>query len=274
MRSLLAEEAERMLEHCHLWFTRITLFHAFTLWAMPDGSDGQEVGDEQAHRFRRGRREARDRARRIVDGWQAGDDHPFVVETRTLCRDALRTGHPGQYIWIDESGTLAKLGVGRSRPNDIPSKRLWISPATGWMSLAPRAFKLIGEISVALNLAEGTDSLRREQRLKRLGSSATLPPCLTQRAGREALRPLGGPEGGGPRPGSTCLPGCGARLCPYPPPGRPPLRGELGEAFCRAQGNAVDGTLSGALRRDGVPPRDRKALWRDLEQRARGVTHG
>lgn len=274
MRSLLAEEAERMLETCRLWFTRITLFHAFTLWALSNGSDGAEPGDETEHRHRRRRREARDRARKIVAGWSGTDEHPFVVETRELCREALRTGHPAQYIWIDESGTLSKLGVGRSRPNDAPSKRLWISPATGWMTLQPRAFKLIGEISVALNLAEGTDSTRREQRLRQLGSAPTLPLCLTQRSGQEALRPLGVSENGGPRPGCTCLPGCKARLCPYPPPGQPPLRGELGEAFSREQGNAVDGALKSAVRRDGVRPRDRKAVWRDLEQRARGAAHG
>jgi hypothetical protein len=273
MRSVLAEEAERMLQDCRLWFTRITLFHAFTLWAMPNGHTDGGGGDEGAAARQNGRRrQARDRARRIVEGWPAGGGHPLVAEAAALCRQALATGHPGQYIWIDETGTVSKLGVGRWRPQDIPSKRQWISPATGWMSLDPRAYKLIGELCVVLNLTEGTDGRRREQRLQRLGSSTSLPPCLCRSGGREALRPLGGRQDGGPRPGSTCLAGCSAHLCPYPAPGETPFRGELGEAFCRAQGNAVDGALTSAVGRNGVPARERKALWRELEQRARAQT--
>jgi hypothetical protein len=270
MRNFLAEEAERMLERSHHWFTRVTLFHAFTLWGLDADDNGDDPSlDAPARERRRGRRQARARARRIVNGWETDRGHPFVGQTAWLCQKALRTRQPGRYIWIDETGIVSKLGASSSRPEDIPNSRLWISPAAGWMALDPRALRLVGELIVALNLAEGVDDVRREQRLRRIGEATALPPCLTQRGGRTALHVGGGENGGGPRPGSTCVAGCKIHLCPYAPPGQAPPRGELSEAFCREQVNAVDHAFPWMRRHDAVRGGELKAFWKEMEARAR-----
>jgi hypothetical protein len=269
MRNFLAEEAERLLEGSDYWFTRVTLFHAFTLWGLADDEDDASSANGAVHERRRVRRQARDRARRIVNSWNTDRSHPFVHETASLCQEALRTRRPGRYIWIDETGIVSKLGASSSRPEDVSNSRLWISPAAGWIALHPRALRLVGELILALNLAEGADGTRREDRLERMGRATALPPCLTQRNGRAALQIRGG-QYSGPRPGSTCVPGCSIHLCPYPPPGQAPLRGELSEAFCRRQVDAVDHVLWSRLwRRDRVPPGQRKKFWEQMEERAR-----
>jgi hypothetical protein len=269
MRKFLAEEAERLLEHSRYWFTRVTLFHAFTLWGL-DGDESEATAEGAAARKRRrAGRQARDRSRRIVNGWATDRSHRFVRETASLCQEALRTGQPARYIWIDETGVVSKLGASGRRPEDIPNSRLWISPAAGWKALEKPALKLVGRLILALNLAEGVDDRRREQRLDRLGRAPALPLCLTQRGGHEALQVDGSENGHGPRPGSTCVPGCSANLCPYSPPGQAPPRGELCEAFCRQQVNAVERDPRDVLRRDGVRAGELKKFWKTMEERAR-----
>jgi hypothetical protein len=270
MRNFLAEEAERLLERSQFWFTRVTLFHAFTLWALDADADADSDASGASQNGRRARRQARDRARRIVNGWNTDRGHVFVRQTASLCQEALRTRQPCRYIWIDETGVASKVGASSSRSEDVPNSRLWISPAAGWMALDRRALRLVGDLILVLNLAEGVDATRREQRLSRIGRAGALPPCMTQRNGREALHVLGGKNSRGPRPGSTCVPGCAHHLCPYAPPGHPPPRGELSEAFCRQQINAVVHVVRYWLsRRRGVRPKELRGFWKKMEERAR-----
>jgi hypothetical protein len=198
-RAYLVERAKEMLRGTSFWFSRLTLLHALCLWSLPDGPAGQRPS--RGH-------DAEPKA--LVAYWAAvpggGLEHPFVAEARTLVVWALETGQPERFIWIDESGVVARVG---SRPASADVRRkhnLWIPPSTGWTALHPRALRLVADVLLLLNLAErGGRPGDRERRLQRTNRN-DLPPCLAGK--RDPLDPS--------RTGSNCEPGCQFELCPYP----------------------------------------------------------
>jgi NACHT domain len=255
-RVYLVEQAREMLRGVTFWFTRLTLVHALCLWALSDGGQTRGRGRDADYRA-------------LVARWTArpggGPEHPFVVEARNLAAWALETGQPERFIWIDESGILARVG---SRPGSPGSRRkhnLWIPPSTGWTALHPRAQQLVADVLLLLNLAErGARPSARSARLRRTDRTE-LPPCLAgERTPLDPTRTVG--TAASSLPGSHCKHGCPFELCPYPPKGEKSYRVELSEAFCRRQYALVS---RAAVRRKTAPwqgalPGDLRRFWAQM----------
>jgi hypothetical protein len=146
---------------------------------------------------------------------------------------------------------------------------------TAILTLDLRAQQLVADVVVLLNLADrGPTNDDREEALQRAAQSH-LPPCMQRGGGRAHLRvnrPLDDPTAG--PPGSTCHPDCKMRLCPYPAPGESLSRGELDEAFCRAQQSLLQRSPSSKGRRALRPPWQHAAslselreFWEQMERR-------
>jgi hypothetical protein len=263
-RLFLAKQASLLADGAVFWYARICLLHAFALWSLgesgPDGAaDGDDVESAPEVQARRAY------ARRRIESWGIDLRHPLVAEAGQLCELARQSDRPTKYIWIDEAGVVAKLGPKAGALSHVASSRLWISPAAGWLALDERARRLVAEIVVLLNLAEGTDRTMSQERLSALGDR--LPPCMIKRGGRANLE-VGGVDDSTPRrEGVSCdLAKC---LCPYAAPGQQPFRGELTQAFCaeqlrilgRARGRRAPWQRAqshGELRR----------FWQDIERRS------
>ena len=141
-RDYLAEQAMEMLKRARFWFTQLTLIHALCLWEMPDlsasredttgrRSNGSNAADSGAHR-RGSNPEA------TVANWLAvakNGKHPFVAEAGKLAVEALKTGHPERFLWIDESGIVSSVGSRAAQATKDRKHHLWIPPsAVGWHS--------------------------------------------------------------------------------------------------------------------------------------------
>lgn len=257
-RAFLVEQAREMLRDSGFWFTRLTLVHALCLWSLADGPAHPVSQRDRDHGT-------------LVEHWgtfSGQPEHPFVAEARKLAGWALETGQPERFIWIDESGVVAKIG---SRPASRLSHRkhnLWIPPSTGWTALHPRAQKLIADVLLLLNLAERGEPAVRNRRLARTNAH-DLPPCLAgNRSPLDPTRTVG--MAATSEPGSNCVRGCAFELCPYPPKGEQNYRAELSEAFCRRQHALMTG---GSVRRRTTPwqealPGELKQFWKQMGQRA------
>jgi len=105
--------------------------------------------------------------------------HPFVAEAGKLAVEALKTGHPERFLWIDESGIVSSVGSRAAQATKDRKHHLWIPPSAGWAALDTRAQQLVADVLLLLNLAErgeGPDEI--ERRLGRVESS-DLPLCFT-----------------------------------------------------------------------------------------------
>ena len=273
-RDYMAEQALEMLKRARFWFTQLTLIHALCLWEMPDPSTSQ---DDKTGRRGNGNKTAENGAHRhgsdpkaTVGHWlkvAKNGKHPFVAEAGKLAVEALKTGHPERFLWIDESGIVSSVG---SRPTQACKERkhhLWIPPSAGWAALDPRAQQLVADVLLLLNLAErgeGPDEI--EQRLKRVKGN-DLPLCFTRN--RDPLDPKTTVGGLFKAPGRNCIDGCEHKLCPYPPDGVQPYRSELSEAFCRGQQTLLSKGLSAPWQT--IPRANLKHFWEQMADRARGV---
>jgi len=277
-RVYLAEQALEMLKHARFWFSQLTLIHALCLWEMPEpgaqdpGRAGAQFTGAEDSKQPADQRGSNPEA--IVKHWleaARNPGHPFVIEAGELAVQALKTGRPERYLWIDESGVVSKVGARAAGLPRYRKQNLWIPPSTGWVALEPRAQQLVADVLLLLNLAERGDEPRWiEQRLKRT-DRGDLPPCLT--ANRKPLDPkrtVG--EADGSAPGTNCMDGCPFRLCPYPPNGKQPHRAELSEAFSRRQQMLLsDGLVrSRAARWQAIKPPALKQFWTHMADRARG----
>jgi hypothetical protein len=270
-RLYLAEQALEMLKSARYWFSQLTLFHALCLLSM---SEVLREPDD--------RRGARPEA--IVQHWldvagrnrQSADAtselHPFVRETALLVVQALRTGRPQRYCWIDESSVVAQVGS-RNLGQGTPHGRhpLWIPPSAGWTALDGRAQQLVADVLLLLNLADrGDHPTEREPRLKRTNRNH-LPPCITQyRDALEPARTVGTAVSS--VPGTSCVDGCVFELCPYPPKGVQP-RVEMSEEFCRRQQTLITrprDPRTGRAPWQQARPRQLKQFWVEMADRARG----
>lgn len=271
----LAEQAMEMLKRARFWFSQLTLIHALCLWEMPEPAGQRRNGavthsdDPSSTRNRANHHGSNPAA--TVGRWRemtgANKDHPFVAEACDLAVQALKTGRPQRFLWIDESGIVSNVG---SRATHAPSDRkpgsLWIPPSAGWAALDPRAQQLVADVLLVLNLAErGDEPEEIEQRLTRVDRSE-LPPCLTR--DREPLDPRRTVGGLYTAPGTHCVDGCPFRLCPYPPKGVQTYRSELSEAFCRGQQTLLSRGLTAPWQ--SILRSDLKAFWADMADRARG----
>jgi hypothetical protein len=274
-RDYLAEQAMEMLKRARFWFTQLTLIHALCLWEMPDLSVSRE---DTTGRRGNGNNAAESGAHRhgsnpeaTVANWLAvarNGKHPFVAEAGKLAVEALKTGHPERFLWIDESGIVSSVGSRAAQATKDRKHHLWIPPSAGWAALDPRAQQLVADVLLLLNLAErgeGPDEV--EQRLRRVEGS-DLPLCFTR--DRAPLDPKTTVGGLFKAPGKNCIDGCRHRLCPYPPDGVQPYRSELSEAFCRGQQTLLNRGLSAPWQT--ILRTDLKRFWEQMADRARGVS--
>jgi hypothetical protein len=280
-RMYLAEQALEMLRGARYWFSQLTLFHALCLLNL---SDGTRPADGRAADARPGDARHRAKPEAIVQHWLdvAGRDlrapgatqalHPFVRETALLVVQALKTGRPQRYCWIDESGVVGQVGSRNLGQGPQHGRhRLWIPPSAGWTALDGRAQQLVADVLLLLNLADRGDyPVERERRLKRSNRN-DLPPCITHY--RDALEP-GRTVGTAVSavPGASCVDGCVFELCPYPPKGTQP-RVEMSEAFCRRQQTIITrprDPRTGRAPWQQMRPRPLKQFWEEMADRARG----
>lgn len=235
-RNFLSEEAWEMLGKTHFWFTRLTLLHALTLWALPDNITQQQPlhghGSNPRAQVRHWLRQGPDNGGRKV---RIGDEHPLVRAAARMSRQALETRHPDRFLWIDEADVASQIGSETSSLHEPRAHNLWIPPSTGWSTLDPAAQQLLADVFVLAVLAEerGDHQEDLQRRLARVDRTdpPLLPPCLTEC--REFLDPMRTPIGEAPQfpPGSKCADDCPFKLCPYPPKG-PECLMELNELFC------------------------------------------
>jgi hypothetical protein len=269
-RAYLAEQAMTMLRGSRFWFTQLTLVHALTLWELPDGANGRG-GSAQSPSYEA----VVARWREMAGARQGGppEGHPFVAEACQLALQALKTGQPERYIWIDESEVVSRVGSYPSMPGSQRNPTLWIPPSTGWAALNGRAQQLLADVLLLLNLADrGDEPQDSEQRVKR-SNRPDLPPCIT--LSRPSLNPgLTVGAAMSAAPGSFCVDGCAFRLCPYPPMGSQP-RVEMSEAFCHRQQTLL---TRRSLNRMAPWQKMRRGqliqFWADMADRARGPRPG
>ncbi|AKJ15750.1 hypothetical protein ABB07_38620 [Streptomyces incarnatus] len=312
-RPYLVKQAEKMLTCSRYWYAQLSLLHALCLWALPDCIRCAPAPTETDRR----RRIHRARTSTAPDGvggtaqprhatdpvqsvgrWlaMAGTAHdtdppggaarerrdrllhPFVAEAGDLVTLALETGHPERFIWIDENGANDNVGSTPADPERYRKHNLWIAPSVGWSILHPRAQRLLADVLIMINLTERNGSPDDiEERLKR-ANKATLPPCLTK--DRTPLHPLSSvTTADRDESGSTCLPTCQFRLCPYPPKtGK--TQTEMEEPFCRQQQQLLHSGFR--LRRPtvirhtapwvSIPVRELHVFWEEMANRNRKTT--
>ena len=259
----LVERAEEMLKKAEFWFSRLTLLQALCLWRLA-GTARQPIESLDP------RRDVESRVMHWI-GWpDTREEHRFVLEAAKLVMDAIHTGRPERYIWIDESGVTTKVGSASPQSRMDAVHKLWIPQSSGWLILHPRAQQLVADVLILLNLAErGATGEARERRLK-LINIPKLPHCLCDERD-DYLRPFV-PPGAGSSPAHGCKTGCPVGLCPYPSKRDQPYRVELSEAFCRNQRELV-----GRWGRPGpgsAPWQDAsrtelRTFWTAMEERAR-----
>ncbi|MFC7988028.1 ATP-binding protein [Streptomyces pilosus] len=282
-RAHLMKQAERMLVSSRSWYSQLSLLHALCLWELPDTAGRTDAPAALAASVEPVRAVTRwltiagtARAGR-PDGHGAGGRmlHPFVAEAGDLVTLALETGHPEQFLWIDEHGAVGNVGSTPADPERYRKHNLWIAPSSGWTSLHPRAQRLLADALIMLNLTEREGSPDDiEERLERANKN-TLPPCLTHDRGPlHPERSVGRVDRD--EPGSTCLPTCTFRLCPYPPKARRTQK-EIDEPFCRQQQALLHSRhrwhLPAVTRRTApwvsIPVRELHAFWEVMAHRKR-----
>jgi hypothetical protein len=242
-RARLVELARELLDTSGWWYSQLALVQALTL---------SSLGTNPAERAP---------IRKLLEDWTRDERHPLVREAARLCQQAVEDAdnrhsekaraEASAYLWIDEAGTVSRIGAGTVLPDPRSTDGLWVSPAAGWSTLDPAARWLVGNVFVYLNLIEGGEASpsngldpetasarlagRREKRRQTVREQGTtLPPCLTAPDGMMRLRSErehGTAEER--RAQGTC--DCEFGLCPYPASDQQPFRGEAPETFCRGQ---------------------------------------
>lgn len=274
-REFLSEQAWEMLKYARFWYSRLTLLHALTLWALPDDTERPQdlhgKGSDPQELVRQWLRPADDR----IDI----PEHPFVDAARRLSICALQTRKPEKFLWIDEAGTAAQVGSENAGLKDRRRECLWIAPSAGWSTLEPTAQQLLADVLILLILAERGD--RMDDRMRRFERTEVdrpplLPPCLTR--SRRPLDPMRTEvRSADSPPGSNCSDRCSFELCPFPPKG-PESRIEFSETFCMTQRAMLRAWrprswVSLRFRRKArwqrhVPVADLRQFWSEMEGRA------
>jgi hypothetical protein len=198
--------------------------------------------------------------------WMGDDPHPFVQAAADLCLTALATRKPSPYLWIDESGTVAKLGQRSTGSATTDRASLWLTESLGWVALNRRALRLVADAMLMLNLTDGpqtNDGTAPQFDRTIRASRPRLPPCMTRPGQRACLGVTGGAENQPlALPGETCEGSCSFLLCPYPFAGQT-MRQEFSESFCRR-----------LMREKRAPWQDMRRselhkFWCEMEKRAR-----
>ncbi|MBT2385302.1 NACHT domain-containing protein [Streptomyces sp. ISL-11] len=274
-RQFLVKQAQDMLKRSTFWYTRLTLLHALTLWALPD--DVHEDQPLRGHGADPGGQ---------VREWLTRDDgqkdHPLVEAAGKLAVRALQTRRPERFLWIDEAGVASEVGTEVGRPGEQRVHNLWIPPSTGWSTLDPAAQQLLADVLILAVLGERgyrpKDLFRLLERCSPEGRR--LPSCLSR--DRTRLDPVRAVERTS-QPGSNCTDECGMRMCPYPAKAEN-LRLEFSEVFCLHQLDLLRAWqprtwLFLRFRREApwqrrVPVAGMRRFWDQMGDRARDVNPG
>ncbi|CAM5686129.1 hypothetical protein SALBM217S_00651 [Streptomyces griseoloalbus] len=144
-RAFLTRHAERMLASSRSWYAQLSLLHALCLWELPDTAGrgdapaGQGASVEPVRAVTRWLAVAGSARRGAGDGeGRRAMLHPFVAEAGDLVTLALETGHPEQFLWIDEHGAVGSVG---STP--LPALTRRTAP---WVSIPVRELHAFWEV--------------------------------------------------------------------------------------------------------------------------------
>ena len=190
-----------------------------------------------------------------------------------LCLSALQTGEPSPYLWIDETGTVAKLGqkMTAGAPTDrspldvgrrVAGDRLWLTESLGWVALKRRTVRLVADAMLMMNLTDGPlgdDGIAPQFDRTSRASRPKLPPCMTLPGQRDCL---GVADDADDHIEKCKKEGCSFHLCPYPPTGKT-FRQEFSESFCRHL------MSERRARWQEMPRSELRRFWGDMEKRAR-----
>lgn len=225
-REFLVKHAEELLKRSTFWYTRLTLLHALTLWALPD-----DVNADQPIRGHGADPKGQ------VQEWLTLDDgqkeHPLVTAAGKLAVCALQSRRPERFLWIDEASVASAVGTEVGLPGEQRAHNLWIPPSTGWSTLDPTAQQLLADVLLLMVLGERgyrpKDLFRILDHCSR--ERTQIPSCMKR--DRTRLDPVRGAEHT-LQPGSNCTDECRLRMCPYPAKVEN-LRVEFSEVFCLHQ---------------------------------------
>jgi hypothetical protein len=190
------------------------------------------------------------------------EGHPFVRAAADLCLSALQTGEPSPYLWIDETGTVAKLGQKMTASATTDRAPLWLTESLGWVALKRRTVRLVADAMLMLNLTDGRladDRIAPQFDRTSRASTPDLPPCMTLPGQRACL---GVADYADDHIEKCEEKGCSFHLCPYPPSGKT-FRQEFSESFCRHLMTERRAPWQ-AMRRSEL-----RRFWGDMEKRAR-----
>ncbi len=197
------------------WYARMLFHQALALYAIAGANHRETL--------------------QVLGGGRA-EDHPFVrtavlLARRAVEREGLGSDRWQACVWDDE--------------NQAAGRRVGL--------LAGRAAQLVADVTVLLDLKEGSSEASQTQ----FGTMQELPYCLTVSRDRAEIL------------GAGCASACGWGLCPFEqsPPDEPSSQRGVSRAFCRQQA---------MLARRRVPSwqpaigRHRlQDFWREMERRAR-----
>ena len=114
MRRTLAELAMEMLRRSPFWYTQLTLVHALSLWALPDGDDPKApahgAGSQPEAIAEHWLEVAGTRYRSMHGLADDATRQPFVVAAARLASEGISSFRPERYIWIDEAGVVQRVG--------------------------------------------------------------------------------------------------------------------------------------------------------------------
>ncbi len=215
-RRLVADVA---LPHAESWYARMLLYQALALYAVA-GTGREDTLDVLAYRLHRMR-----------------ERHPLARQAAKLARAGLRRAQLGDerwraFIWSDDVESAAGLPTVLSR----------------------RAAQLVSDVSVLVDLKEGSPTDRHEK----FGHMEELPYCLSGSSDRHEIL------------GAGCPAHCGWGFCPYraAAPDEPNQHRGISRGFCRAQRRASLRQRPPGWQRK-IRRRRMHEFWRQMEYKAR-----
>jgi hypothetical protein len=207
------------LPHAESWYARMLLYQALALYAVA-GTGREDTLDVLAYRLHRMR-----------------ERHPLARQAVKLARAGLRRAQLGDerwraFVWSDDVESAAGLPT----------------------VLGRRAAQLVSDVSVLVDLKEGSPTDRHEK----FGHMEELPYCLSGSSDRHEIL------------GAGCPPHCGWGFCPYraAAPDEPNQHRGISRGFCRAQRRASLRQRPPRWQRN-IRRRRMREFWRQMEYKAR-----
>lgn len=208
------------LPHATSWYARMLLCQALALYGIA-GTSREDTLDMLAFRLHSTR-----------------ERHPLTRRAAKLARRALRHAElKGSrweaFIWSDDVEDAGRL------------------PA----ALSPKAAQLVGDVSVLVDLKEGSPPNRHES----FGHMEELPYCLSESRDRHEIL------------GSGCPTQCGWGFCPYraASPDEPNEHRGVSRGFCRGERRLVKPGIRLPAWQRNINKRRMREFWEQMEYKAR-----